>query len=218
FIRRRPEPECAVAGPAQMPQVWDEFAVDELRMLLAEHRGAAEDLMSRAYDLAAKLPGTMALFLAGTLPESRVKIIVYATALLDPAEAKAAEKLVLGRAARLTRGGLRHAIARAVMDVAPAKARRRREAAAKDARVQRWAEDSGNAALMGRELPPAEVLAADQRITAWAHALRKAGLDGSMDELRARAYLDILLGKDPRPSQDAAGGEDSGGPPDPRGA
>ena len=200
FIRRRPEPECAVAGPAQMPQVWDEFAVDELRMLLAEHRGAAEDLMSRAYDLAAKLPGTMALFLAGTLPESRVKIIVYATALLDPAEAKAAEKLVLGRAARLTRGGLRHAIARAVMDVAPAKARRRREAAAKDARVQRWAEDSGNAALMGRELPPAEVLAADQRITAWAHALRKSGLEGSMDELRARAYLDLLLDKDSRPS------------------
>jgi hypothetical protein len=28
--------------------------------------------------------------------------------------------------------------------------------------VQRWLEDSGNAALMGRELPPADVLAADQ--------------------------------------------------------
>ena len=61
---------------------------------------------------------------------------------------------MLGRAGRLTPGGLRAAIARAVMEVAPAKARRRREQAAKDARVQRWAEDSGNAALMGRELPP----------------------------------------------------------------
>ena len=67
----------------------------------------------------------------------------------------------------MTPGGLRAAIARAVIDVAPGKARKRREDAAKDARVQRWAEDSGNAALMGRELPPAEVLAADQRITAW---------------------------------------------------
>ena len=46
---------------------------------------------------------------------------------------------------------------------APDKARRRRGPAARDARVQRWAEDSGNAALMGRELPPAEALAADQR-------------------------------------------------------
>jgi len=54
---------------------------------------------------------------------------------------------------------------------------------------------------MGRELPPADVLAADQRITAWARQLKAAGLEGSMDELRARAYLDILLGKDSRPDQ-----------------
>ena len=77
--------------------------------------------------------------------------------------------------------------------------------------MQRWEEDSGNAALMGRELPPAEVLAADQRITAWARQLRAAGLDGDMDVLRARAYLDILLGKDSRPPQDASGGQDTSG-------
>src|SRR5215470_18855621 len=47
----------------------------------------------------------------------------------------------------------------------------RRETAARFARVERWAEDTGNAALMGRELPPDEVLAADQRITAWANEL-----------------------------------------------
>ena len=64
---------------------------------------------------------------------------------------------------------------------------------------------------MGRELPPAEVLAADQRITAWARQLKKAGLDGSMDELRARAYLDLLLGKDSRPGQDASGDPESAG-------
>ena len=81
-----------------------------------------------------------------------------------------------------------------------------------DARVQQWAEDSGNAALMGRELPPAEVLAADQRITAWARQLKAAGLEGDMDVLRARAYLDLLLGKDSRPGQGPAGGQDGGGP------
>ena len=72
--------------------------------------------------------------------------------------------------------------------------------------MERWIEDSGNAALMGCELPPDEVLAADQRITAWAHELKKAGLDGGMDQLRARAYLDLLLGKDsrPRPADAAA--------------
>ena len=40
------------------------------------------------------------------------------------------------------------------MEAAPKKAKERREAAARIARVERWAEDSGNAALMGRELPP----------------------------------------------------------------
>jgi hypothetical protein len=113
---------------------------------------------------------------------------------------------VLDRAARLTPGGLRAAIARAVMEVAPEKAKERRETAAKDMRVERWAEDSGNAALMGRELPPAEVLAADQRITARATDLKAAGLDGDMDQLRARAYLDLLLAKDSRPRRPATGG------------
>ena len=117
---------------------------------------------------------------------------------------------MLDRAARLTPGALRAAIARAVMEVAPDKARERRETAARDARVERWIEDSGNAALMGCELPPDEVLAADQRITAWAHELKKAGLDGGMDQLRARAYLDLLLGKDSRPRPGGAAARRTG--------
>jgi hypothetical protein len=199
FIRRRPEAGCEPQDPGQVPERWDEFAVDELRVLLAESKAAAERLMDRARDLAGRLPGTMAAFKSGKLRQSKVTIIVDVTAPLDPEESQAAEEQVLDRAGRLTPGGLRHAIAQAVMDVAPGKARKRREDAKRDARVERWAEDSGNAALMGRELPPDEVLAADQRITAWAHELRKAGLEGDMDVLRARAYLDLLLGKDSRP-------------------
>jgi hypothetical protein len=71
--------------------------------------------------------------------------------------------------------------------------------------VERWLQDTGNAALMGCELPPAEALAADEQITARARELRTAGLEGDMDQLRARAYLDLLLGKDSRPRQDGAG-------------
>ena len=133
----------------------------------------------------------------------KARIIATATGLLDPAEARAAEAGVLDRAGRLTPGSLRAAIARAVMEAAPDKARKRRETAARFARVERWAEDSGNAALAGRELPPDQVLAVDDRITWWAGELRKAGLDGGTDEIRARAYLDLLLGQDSRP----------GGPP-----
>ena len=106
---------------------------------------------------------------------------------------------MLDRAGRLTPGALRAAIARAVMEVAPEKARKRREVAAKFARVERWAEDSGNAALAGRELPPDEVFAVEQRIAWWAGELKKAGLEGGTDEIRARALLDLLLGVDSRP-------------------
>jgi hypothetical protein len=221
LIRRRPEPGCLPEGAARMPTAWEEFTADELAYVLAEHRGRAEDLLSIAAALEVRLPGTRAALRDGIVRLDKAWIIAGATANLDPAEARKAEEMVLDRAGRLTPGGLRAAIARAVMDVAPEKARKRREAAARDARVQRWAEDSGNAALMGRELPPAEVLAADQRITAWARQLRQAGLEGDMDVLRARAYLDLLLGMDSRPSQDAAGrqdgagGQESGGPQDP---
>jgi hypothetical protein len=198
LIRRRPAPDCPPAGPARMPEMWDEFCDDELAEALAESRHGAEILLGLSRELETKLPGTMAAFRDGTIRRSKVDIIARACQALDPAEARAAEALVLGRAGKLTPGGLRAATARAVMQVAPGKARKRREAAARDARVERWPEDSGNAALAGRELPAAEVLAADQRVTAWAKELKRAGLDGSMDELRARAFLDLLLGVDSR--------------------
>jgi hypothetical protein len=205
LIRRRPEPGAAVAGAARMPLVWEEFTETELTDALAETRWQAEAMLALAHDLEVKLPGTKAAFRAGVLRESKVQIIASAVTALDPAEARAVEALVLGRAGRLTPGGLRAAIKRAVIEVAPGKARKRREEARRDARVQRWLEDSGNAALMGRELPPAEVLAADQRITWWATRLKAAGLDGDMDVLRARAYLDLLLNKDSRPAVPPAG-------------
>ena len=204
FIRRRPRPGSPVDGPARMPEDWDESITAEVAGVLAESRHAADAMLDLAHDLEVKLPGTAAAFRDGILRQSKVAIIARATAVLDPAEARAAEQLVLDRAGRLTPGGLRAAIARAVMEVAPKKAKKRREVAAKFARVERWAEDSGNAALAGRELPPDEVLAADQRITGWAGELKKAGLEGDMDVLRAQAYLDLLLGKDSRPSQDGA--------------
>jgi uncharacterized protein DUF222 len=199
LLRRRPAPGAAAGGPAGMPGASDEFAAQELAAALGETRTAAGDIVSLAQELAIGLPGTRAAFRAGILSRRKAMILAGATAVLDPAEARAAEAMVLGRAWTLTPPGLRAAVARAVMEVAPGKATKRREHEAKKTRVERWAEASGNAGLAGRELPPAQVLAADQRVTAWAKELRKAGLEGGMDALRARAYLDILLGMDSRP-------------------
>jgi hypothetical protein len=201
LIRRRPAPGCTPQGPASMPEAWDEFTGAELAPALGESRYAVDGLLDLARDLAAKLPGTRALFHDGVISRYKAQIIANATQLLVPEQAQAAEAKVLDRAGRLTPGSLRAAIARAVMEVAPDKARKRREQAAKSARVEQWAEFSGNAALMGRELPPAEVLAAGQRIDSWAAQLKEAGLAGTTDEVRARAFLDLLLGTDSRPGQ-----------------
>ena len=209
LIRRRPAPGCAPEGPARMPAAWEEFTARELGSVLAASRWDADAMLGLAHDLEVKLPGTKAAFLDGILNQEKAEIIARAVAVLDPAEARAAEALVLGRAGRLTPAGLRSAIARAAIEVAPDKARERRKKAERDARVERWPEASGNAALAGRELPPAQVIAADQRIAWRARQLKKAGLAGSMDELRACAYMDLLLGTDSRPREDAAASQDT---------
>ena len=185
--RRNPEPGDA------------EFTADQIANALGESRFRADELTGTAGHLDTHLPGTKAALRDGVVSLGKARLIATATGLLDQAEAAAAEAGVLDRAGRLTPGGLRAAIARAVMEAAPDKARKRRETAAKFARVERWAEDSGNASLAGRELPPDQVLAADDRITARARELKAAGLEGGTDELRARAYLDLLLGQDSRP-------------------
>jgi hypothetical protein len=212
LLRRNPE-DGFEPGPGQMPAVVHEFTRDQLALALGESRAQADWLVTVAWHLATPLAGTLEALRDGTISRGKAELIVRLTQHLDDDEARAVEAKILGRAGRLTPGGLRSAVARAVLEVAPGKARARRETAAKFARVERWAEDSGNAALMGRELPPDEVLAADQRICWWAGELRKAGLDGGMDELRARAFLDLLLGKDSRPRED--GGDGTAAPPGP---
>ena len=205
-------------APGQMPAVVHEFTRDQLALALGESRAQADWLLTVAWHLATRLGATLDALRDGTITQPKADLIIRLTQYLDAGEARAAEAKVLGRAGRLTPGGLRAALARAVMEVAPEKAKERREKAARCARVQRWAEDSGNAALMGRELPPDEVLAADQRIRWWAGELKQAGLEGGMDELRARAYLDLLLGKDSRPRPAQAGGGHDGGAHQPPGA
>ena len=194
--------ELARRNPGELDQ---EFTGDQVAYALGESRARADSLIGMAQTLPARLPGTAAGLEDGTISRYKAEIIAGATVLLEDEEARAAEAEVLDRAARLTPAGLRAAIARAVIKAAPKKAKERRETAARNARVERWLQDTGNAALMGCELPPAEALAADEQITARAKELKAAGLEGDMDQLRARAYLDLLLGTDSRPRPDGAG-------------
>jgi Domain of unknown function (DUF222) len=218
LIRRRPAPGYQPDGSGALPAAWGKFCGDELAAATATSAQAADKALTLAYDLTSRLPGTAAALHDGTITLYKARIIADATHILDPADAAAAEALALRGAAGKTPGQLRAAIARAVTAVNPAAAQARREKAQRDARVELWREDAGTAALCGRDLPPAEALAADQRITAYAKDLKAAGLDGTLDQLRARAFLDLALGvrshpERPRDPGDPGAGPENGGAP-----
>ena len=185
------------ASPAApgLPELVSPFVPDELAPALTMTVQAAGMHLLLAADLVTKLPMTADALEAGLIDMTRARIIAEATRVLTTEQAAAVERLIFPRAEQQTSGQLRAALARAILAADPEAARRRRERAQREARVLRWREDAGTAALCGRDLPSAEVLAADQRISARARELKSAGLAGTMDELRARAYLDFLLGR-----------------------
>jgi hypothetical protein len=185
----------------------------EVAHTLADSRYGGEALVETAYDLAGKLARTMAALRAGQITEDKARIIQRATVHLDDAEAAAVEDLVLDRAGKLTLGGLRAAVNRVVMEVAPDKARKRREEAAKTRRVELRAEESGNAQLAARELDADIALAIDAELDERARELKRAGIGQDTGDRRALAFLERFgLAGDLPPSPRATDGQaqDSG--------
>jgi hypothetical protein len=199
FIRRRPQPGCPPEEPGNMPRAWNEHAAGELSGQLHITKHEATDLLDLAHDLTCKLPMTAAALKDGIIDLDKASIIALHCADLTRAEAQVAEKIVLSQdtVEEMTWGMIRYRIALAAMEVNPDAARRRRERAEQERRVEVRPELSGNAQLSGRELPPAAVLAASERLTARALELRDAGVEGGMDELRAMAYLEAFGVLDP---------------------
>ena len=124
----------------------------------------------------------------------RAMVIADEVTGLDNEHAAAVEQAVIVAATGQTTGQLRATTRRAVLSTDPQAARKRKERALQDARVERWDEHAGTAALAGRDLPPASVLAADQNLSALARQLKRAGAPGTLDQLRAQVYLALLTG------------------------
>ena len=187
--RRRWAEVAAGADPHLAEHVGDELAAS-----LTLTTRSADALRDVAGNLA-RLPLTRAALATGQIDRGRALVISDGVSCLSDAHAAAVESAVIGRAPGQTSGQLRAAIQRAVLAVDPAAATRRREEARKDARVEVWDERCGTAALAGRDLPPADVLAADKRIDALARQLKSGGREESLSELRAQVYLALLRGQ-----------------------
>ena len=154
----------------------------------------AEDLLALAAGVT-RLSQVPAALAAGVIDLPRAAVFARELLVLDDELAVAAEAMVMPRAGEMTTGQLAARLQRAVHAVDPAAAERRKQRAEKDARVEAWAEPGrGTAGLAGRDLPAAEVIAADKRITAAARWLKAHGAKASMDWLRSRAYMGFLVG------------------------
>jgi len=142
-----------------------EHVSDEVAAALTLTGRAADRLLAVACGLAC-LPEVLAALRTGGIDWPKACVFVdELAALADDALAQGIAARFLGRAGAggWTTGQLRAALRRAVLAADPQAADRRRAEARKDASVRSWAEPSGNAGLAGRELPPADVLAADAR-------------------------------------------------------
>jgi Domain of unknown function (DUF222) len=176
----------------------DEFAPDELAFELHLTSQSAAGQMDYAAAVARRLPRVFAALHAGRIHPVHVRIIEDETSILSDEDAAIADAVLSQQAPGLTFGEVRAAAHKLVLKLDPEAVRKRKEAARRQAHVRRFREDSGNAGMVARELPPDEVLASWQHVEARALDLRAAGMPGALRDLRVRAYLDLLQERDSR--------------------
>src|SRR5580658_2886410 len=189
-------------------------AADQVAMELRQSWQSVVGQIAYACEVAARLPKTFAALAAGLIHPVHVRIIEDETRFLSDKDAARADETLAQAAQSKSFGELRYAAHRLALKLDPASAARRKEAARRDAQVRRFREESGNAGMIARELPSADVLASWQHIDQRARDLRAAGVDGTLQELRVKAYLDLLQERDSRPAPDAPQDGQPGSPPD----
>ena len=198
-----------------------EFAADELASELHMSQQSAAGQMDFAAEVPKRLPKTFAALAAGQIHPVHLRIVEDETRYLTDADAAKADAVLAGAASGQTFGELRYAAHKLVLKLDPDTARKRKEAARREAHVRRFREDSGNAGMVARELPSDEVLASWQHVEQRALDLRAAGLPGSLQDLRVRAYLDLFQECDsravpagPAPASPAPASDPDQPPPD----
>jgi hypothetical protein len=200
MIRHESPPYAKPGRHGDLPDAWPQTLGHELAVALGISAVSADAAVLLAWDLRARLPGIGARLADGTLSYLKVMLIVKELSVLSEDDAAKAEALILGQLAQapgLTPAQLGRLAAQAAVTVDPGGAERRREAAEQlDVRVRLWREQSGAAAIAGRNLPTDEALAAYASVNARTGRYKKSKAfpGASMDQLRAMAYLDLLNG------------------------
>jgi hypothetical protein len=160
----------------------------EIAAALHISRRAATRLLDHS-GLLRRLPDVRAAQLRGRITWEKAEIFGDELAGLTGEQAREIAARVLPGAEAMTPGELRRLLRLLVGQADPDAVRDRRKKARKDTAVHLWTEPSGNCGLAGRELDPALARAADARLTAQAQWLAQHGMHGTIDQLRAAAFL-----------------------------
>ena len=171
------------------------YVAAEVAAALKLTRTSADVLVGRALTLA-RLPATAGALVDGRIDLPRAMVIADGVSCLPERLSHAVEARMAAIAPTRTTGQLRAEVARTVIAADPSAAEQRRVTTEKQARVEHQPEPGGvTAMLAGRDLPTAESIAAANRITALAMALKRDGATGGMDLLRAKVFLGLLLNR-----------------------
>jgi hypothetical protein len=158
---------------------------------------SADALLCLARDLG-RLPAVSVALFAGRIDRARAAVFAAELAAVSDTVATPIVMVLIGAAAGMTTGQLRAELKALVLMFEPDAVRRRAEQGRDQSRVETWQETSGNWGIAGRELPAADAITADKRLTAIARGLKDAGADGDLDQLRAAVFVALLTGRDPQ--------------------
>ena len=176
------------------PQHGFDGAAAEIQAALCLTRRATESELGFALDLSRRLPQVLSALEAGAIDYRRAKTLTHNTGHLALGTAWEVVERVLDDAGRLTSGQLRARLERVAIEADPEAAQRRYDHSVADRRVVLEATGSGTANLLGLDLPPHRAAAVSRRINHLARQLNTKDEPRTMDQLRADAYLDLLLG------------------------
>jgi hypothetical protein len=199
FARRRLEEfETAKARGTRVRCLPGEFPGVELASELLISGMEAGRWIDSATDLTTRLPRTLQGMSSGLIDAERGAIIAAYTGSLSAGDAAKADEILAAAAPEVRAETLARRAAALEMKLDPEAAKTRKEKTKRIAqRVQVQLERSGNASVAGRELDIVDALASKANIHATALRLRRAGLGGSLDHLRAAVFNDLLQGRNP---------------------
>jgi hypothetical protein len=175
-----------------------QFPGEELAMELLVSPVQVSHVIEDATDLATRHPRTLAGMAAGLIDEARAGVIALYTRNLTPADAAIADEVLAALAPTVRLDWFTRKAAALEMKLDPKAARARREHARRTRqRVEVRREESGNASVAGREMDTGDALASKAHIHALALRLRRAGMPGTLDQLRLLVFADLSAGRNP---------------------